>query len=77
MPNKKKSEVAEPHFTKRQRQDYVADLGTKCPYCRSKKIHVIGDVENIETDEIRRGVECEKCSGTWQEILRLSDVRPL
>lgn len=44
--------------------------GTRCPYCHSKNIMPLGEVE-LQDSSGHREVECHDCGGLWQEKVEI------
>lgn len=56
-------------------ESYVADGGTKCPFCGSEEISGGG----MQTDVGRawQNMECEDCGSTWNDTYRLTGIEEL
>jgi len=64
-----------PLLTQKQREQYMATAGVRCPYCESDQ--VVGDSFDVEVGEVRQDVSCNNCEETWVAIYSLVRVEEI
>jgi len=59
-------------LTEERKQQYVADGGTKCPYCESHDIE--GSFVEINVGSGHQRVRCAGCGKVWTDFYELIDM---
>jgi hypothetical protein len=62
-------------LTFQRKAQYLADGGSKCPFCGSDEIE--GGHMEVDGTTTWQEVTCLKCDESWQDIYQLSDVEPV
>jgi C4-type Zn-finger protein len=60
-------------LTYEQKQDYLNENGTKCPYCQSTQLN--GEQFDVNAGIATQNVECMSCGEYWKDVYRLDNIR--
>lgn len=51
---------------------YLDNKGMKCPFCKSRTLDTIGDLEVSHSDAVVfQSIQCKNCLKTWTDIYEL------
>lgn len=59
-------------LTEQQKKEYIANDGTKCPYCGS--IHIQCEGHDIDGPTALFYTTCTDCGKTWTDIYTLTGI---
>ena len=58
---------------KMSNEEYISNVGNKCPYCRSANIRGT-DFETDDGISAWRVIECEECEKSWRDVFNLTSI---
>lgn len=61
-------------LSKEQVDKYVDGGFNHCPFCGSSRICMVGDLQEVATDEVRCEVRCTICEKKWMDVYKLATI---
>lgn len=62
-------------ITAEQKQYYLNNNGTRCPYCKSRDIHTMPPLNDAwNTSTVFTEVTCYSCNTGWKDVHKLIDI---
>lgn len=61
-------------FTREQKKAYIDGFGNICPYCHSRNIENLSEIELDDDGAPKQNLKCHDCNKLWEEIYTLTDI---
>ena len=53
-------------------EEYVENMGVRCPGCSSEDIGSIGELSTVEDGTVQQHMTCNSCGGSWTDYYTLT-----